>query len=106
MIYFIRESSGEHVKIGYTHKNVVSRLSDLQVGNPRDLIIEAVHPGGRKIERLLHKAFKPYAIRGEWFVYADIIRAYASQARTIPYIDTKGVSSSDLIEYMYNWMAL
>jgi len=77
MIYFIREEGGEFVKIGYTsHSDPSQRLHDLQIGNPRTLIIEATEKGNISREAYLHGKFDQYRQRGEWFYYSKEIQRY------------------------------
>jgi len=70
MIYFIREGEypNTEVKIGYTSSNDISkRLGSLQNGNPRELWECWKIPGDKDIEKLVHRFFKRFRIRGEWF---------------------------------------
>lgn len=48
-----------------------SRISNLQVGCPQDLILLSVIDGGRDVESLLHDRFSDSRIRGEWFDPTD-----------------------------------
>lgn len=68
-VYFI--SDGEYIKIGKAD-NPVARLSELQVGNPRELKILYLVPAhtqrdATKIEGKLHLTYRDYRIGGEWF---------------------------------------
>lgn len=72
-VYFIQDGKGNGgaIKIGKA-KNVQSRLDALQIGNPRKLSIMATIKcksckEAEKLEKELHKKFKYYRIRGEWF---------------------------------------
>ncbi len=62
-VYFIR--CLDTVKIGYS--SGLSRKEQLQTGNPSQLEIIAIIPGGRQLERLLHQRFAEYNVRKEWF---------------------------------------
>jgi hypothetical protein len=77
-VYIIGSNDYDYKKIGVaTH--VFQRMSDLQVGNPFDLRLEAVisQDNAFLLERILHKRFKEFNVRGEWYEVAtdDIIRA-------------------------------
>jgi len=65
-VYFFRLGEGGPIKIGFT-KNIRSRLTIIQVGNPCMVVLLAVFPGGRKEEFELHKKFIKYKLYGEWF---------------------------------------
>jgi Meiotically up-regulated gene 113 len=78
-IYFIQSGVSGPVKIGLS-KTPVQRVSKLQTGNPRDLILRHVIPGDRGVESELHDRFKPARIRGEWFgrAYLSVILTFAA----------------------------
>lgn len=65
-VYFIHDAASHAIKIGLA-KDVERRLSILQIGNPNCLQLIAVIPGDERLEHLLHYAFMPDRIRGEWF---------------------------------------
>ncbi len=83
MIYFIGSESG-HVKIGYTYSNVFTRLASLQTGCPFELkLIKTI--GGNSIhETSLHKKFKRFHLRGEWFHLSPEIQSFID---SIPVLD-------------------
>jgi hypothetical protein len=58
--------SGPFVKIGAT-ANVENRVRELMIDNPHEVIALAVLPGGRTVEGALHRRFKAYRHRHEWF---------------------------------------
>lgn len=65
MIYFITD--GLFVKVG-TAKDVPHRLTELQCGNPRRLLVLATCDGDAKLERALHGAIAAKMDGGqEWF---------------------------------------
>ena len=72
MIYFITQG-GEYVKIGVAI-NPESRMAELQTGNPVELKLWLVLPGGLKEERLLHHKLGASRVRGEWFVLNDDLK--------------------------------
>ena len=72
-VYFIQEGRGNHghIKIGVSN-NVNNRLDSLQTGNPRKLTLMASIKcrsinDAYRLEKKLHKKFKPHRVRGEWF---------------------------------------
>lgn len=93
-LYFIQEvkaSKKAPVKIGIA-KDVAERLSTLQIGNPRRLVVilESAPMSllqARALESSLHRRFKRERIRGEWFsgkILRDVRRL----------VDTQSVSPS------------
>jgi len=89
LLYIIQIKNTNIYKIGVT-KNLNKRLSDLQVGNPNELILIKLwkHPQVKKIqnyERILHNYYKKCGcwIRGEWFNLKQIDINYLSKPNTI-----------------------
>jgi hypothetical protein len=78
-VYFIQSGTSGPVKIGLS-KTPVQRVSKLQTGNPRELILRHVIPGDRGIEEQLHDRFRAARIRGEWFgrTYLSMILTFAA----------------------------
>jgi T5orf172 domain len=74
-VYFIQEENRGYIKIG-SAENVEKRLKGLQVGNPDKLKILHKTSGGQNLELFLHKKFKEYHIRGEWFRDSEEIINY------------------------------
>ena len=66
-IYFVQ--CLDYVKVGLTGGRVSDRLHTMQVNNPLELelfhVLETDQMG--LDEQQLHKLFKPYRVRGEWF---------------------------------------
>lgn len=59
------------LKIGVAH-NPMSRLSSAQTSNPRQLVFGALWSLGASdtyaaTEKALHRALRPFHVRGEWF---------------------------------------
>lgn len=71
-VYFIQEKDNGPIKIGYSD-NPLARLSDLQVGNPRELTLLGHIYGGPEIELMLQTKFVEHKIRGEWFHPSEAI---------------------------------
>ena len=78
MVYFIVR--GDEVKVGTT-RNLTKRFAELQTGSPDNYLLFGTMPGNKVIERMLHKKWKPYHIRGEWFTFSNEIRRFAIQFR-------------------------
>jgi hypothetical protein len=78
-VYFIQSGTAGPVKIGLS-KAPTQRVSKLQTGNPRELILRHVIPGDRIVEDELHDRFKEARIRGEWFgrAYLSVILTFAA----------------------------
>jgi Meiotically up-regulated gene 113 len=78
-IYFIQHGNSGPVKIGLSN-TPTRRASELQTGNPRELILRHVIPGDRGVESGLHERFRPARIRGEWFGrrYLSVILTFAA----------------------------
>jgi len=73
VIYFIKSESG-HVKIGCSKNDINIRIAALQCASPFKLTLLKTIPGDYEQENLIHKKFKKYRFRGEWFILtADII---------------------------------
>jgi hypothetical protein len=43
------------------------RMADLQIGNPRELVIRAALDQPDSVERYFHDLLAPYWVRGEWY---------------------------------------
>jgi hypothetical protein len=63
------EESGGPVKIGWSGsvKGAMTRLGDLQVGNPHKLSFLLIIHGPREAEAQLHAALTEHRMSGEWF---------------------------------------
>lgn len=95
MIYLIADVEKRWCKIGYS-VNPSDRIKGIQTGIPFLLEVLYVIEGNYKYEKYLHKKFKEYYIRGEWFNYhTDIVNYIASKGQ-LP-INSK--QKSEKIEY-------
>lgn len=65
-VYFIQRGRMREVKIGSSY-DVESRFGRLKTSSSDDLRLVAVLAGDHTTERTLHKRFKSYHIRREWF---------------------------------------
>lgn len=75
IVYYIRDTRTNYIKIGRTDGDPEDRLSCLQVGNPSELIIVKLIECDDSIalERELHKKYAEFHIRGEWFNLTDVL---------------------------------
>lgn len=78
-VYFLQDSLSKDIKIG-SGGSPKQRRSDLQTGNPRELILLGTLPGGQLEEKTLHRQFDQYRLKDgggkEWFRYdKDLFRA-------------------------------
>ena len=75
-IYFFQSEKTPDgpVKIGYTSRRLRRRQTELQVSNHETLILLVDVTGTLEDETSLHRIFKEYQIRGEWFQYAPTIQ--------------------------------
>ena len=78
-IYVVR--AGDRVKIGFS-KDVRRRISELQTFFPDELELLLTAPGSIMIEHSLHARFKEFAIKGEWFQYAEPIAAFVANEKS------------------------
>lgn len=72
VVYFVQALHGGPVKIGHTYLGkFLSRLTNLQVSHPFDLVTRRLVVGTWKVERGLHNYFREHGTRGgrksEWF---------------------------------------
>lgn len=76
MIYLIVDENKNFCKIGFTEKEIESRLSMLQTGNPLKLFILSLIDGTSTTEREFHNRFRNLHKRGEWFLFMPEILTY------------------------------
>jgi hypothetical protein len=70
-VYFIRDSTANAMKIGYTRDDPRIRLSNLQVGNPHRLTLAGCIAGEQSFEASIHAQRREWRLAGEWFREAD-----------------------------------
>ncbi len=71
MIYFIKDTVSQAIKIGYS-KSPKKRVGGLQTGNPHKLVLLGIVAGTEAEETAFHVRFAQYRMEGEWFK-GDII---------------------------------
>lgn len=82
-IYFIQSEIGGPIKIGKAH-DVRSRIEEFQKGCPFELkILHILKNVSSSIEGKLHKKYKNYRIRGEWFA-EEILEFLENDLNTMP----------------------
>jgi hypothetical protein len=77
-IYFAK--SGRYVKIGIS-KNPQNRMKELQIGNPNKIELLHFFKGETFSEKFLHKRFRKYHCRGEWFKFSKEIELYLENVK-------------------------
>lgn len=68
-VYFIapEQRPPDRVKIGFTSGNPEARLANMQTGSPERLRVLAYVQADKSLEGMLHEAFAPLRLHGEWF---------------------------------------
>jgi hypothetical protein len=84
-VYFIRSGEDGPVKIGIAEEPR-SRMRDLQVGNPVELLMIREITGGAPEESWLHRHYGDLRLRGEWFKFC------ASMLTIVPPADLPAAS--------------
>jgi hypothetical protein len=90
-VYFIQAETGGPIKIGYA-ADELKRFQNIQTSHHETLVLRHAILGDIETERSIHKRFRQWRIRGEWFFpgpeLAKFARAkpvnvghYAEQAR-------------------------
>ena len=78
-IYFLLSDKHNALKIGFTRNNLKQRLKDYFTHTPYDYDVLGAIKGTMMDERILHRRFVRYKIRGEWFNYSDELREYVEK---------------------------
>ena len=67
------DGGSESHKIGVSKRDVTNRIKELQTGNPNTITILTQYESKNyiKIEKWLHRKFKPKHEKGEWFKLSD-----------------------------------
>jgi phage anti-repressor protein len=68
VVYFIQEGKSKYYKVGFTH-DLPDRLQKLQTANRQDLSVykSFICHSSSLLETIIHRDFKEYNVRGEWF---------------------------------------
>lgn len=75
-VYFIQAADTRDIKIGFTTRDVESRVREMQTGHPSELLILAKTRGSVSLERELHQKFEKHSGRGEWFTPHPDLMSY------------------------------
>ena len=75
-VYFVQNEDG-YIKIGFT-RHIKSRLVRMQIDNCMKLKLIGKVKGGQELESKLHRKFKQYRKRGEWFGAVPELLEYIS----------------------------
>ena len=105
-IYFI--SDGEFIKIGYTDRDVESRLKSLQTGNPKKLVLLGQMDGNESKEADLHEQFKALRAHGEWFKSSSVLTRYIQSVGGMSFSKRKApkLSNNSTKTKIGQWLAL
>jgi hypothetical protein len=101
MIYFVKDTGSESIKIGYS-KKPAKRLAGLQTANPHKLILLGTIKGTPEDETTIHARFVEYRLAGEWFrgeiieMVLDIIAA--EQKKSCKVVRGERMENSDTIQ--------
>lgn len=88
MIYFIEAVGAGLVKIGFTERDVQSRVRELQTGCPHHLRVMATVAGDLPDEGEMHRQFAHLRAGGEWFRLDDELRVFTLLAKwVVPRVD-------------------
>ena len=79
-VYFVQiDRPDGPVKIGYTGRRVADRMAEGQTFSPAELEVLVESHGTFEDEAKLHRIFKPYHIRGEWYVPGPLLQELVYQ---------------------------
>lgn len=86
-VYFITigDPYPTHVKVGYTKKNPLARMRDLQTGCPFKMNMLGFAFGNQPMETQLHDVFEDYRKEGEWFEFSDYVARNVDHILTAEY---------------------
>ena len=80
IIYFVECGANGPIKIGFTARNVQSRLYMFNSASPYDVRLLGVHDGICADETALHKRFEQYRIKSEWYIRNNEILKYITES--------------------------
>lgn len=94
-VYFITD--GKYIKIGFTMKDIESRVSQLQTGNPNKLKLLFYVDSDKSFEKFLHKHFAKHKVLNEWF---DIVTTKDEIEKLQYHFENKNTSDCSKEEYL------
>lgn len=98
VVYFIKRSSDNAIKIGYSGC-MKQRWSLLRCTAESELTILAIIDGGKKVESRLHDKFADHRIKGEWFYPCEeLIKYIAALGDDALSLEQACVAPDDLIQ--------
>jgi hypothetical protein len=83
-VYLITD--GDYFKIGFTKKDPIKRVKELQTGSPNELklIQHYASKNYRKIESWFHRVHKSKRLEGEWFALSpEDVNNFLTEAKKI-----------------------
>ena len=94
MVYFIRQSGTNYIKIGFTSRKIDKRLLEHQTSNPAKLILLGIIDGDENKEAEIHRKYWHYKSSGgsEWFELPEEIINQIVQG------DLKHESNNDILQ--------
>lgn len=90
-VYLINMVGTNNYKIGYTTRDVITRLNELQTGNPEALKLVSFYKtkNHTKLESWLHRKNKFKRKEGEWFEFDDeFVKGFITECQTLDEIIT------------------
>lgn len=91
IVYLIRPQSSQFYKIGYT-TNLDKRISQLQTGSGKPLMVVKSWAGNPGLEQALHRKMSKYKAQGEWFRLPKVI---LRQLELLDVIDVEQIKIPD-----------
>jgi hypothetical protein len=83
VIYFIETIGAPFLKIGFTEREPLERLGELQTSNCYPLRLLVVIAGDKRKESKLHSDFAHLKASNEWFNFTPELQTYVAMARWI-----------------------
>lgn len=89
IIYIMHMLGTNYRKVGYSQDRdgALTRVADLQTGNPLPLILEGWGEGDLDDEFFIHQSLAAYHVRGEWFEASEKKVAQAVKRRTANFLE-------------------
>lgn len=81
VVYFVQAGADGPIKIG-TARDLDRRLAQLRGQSPAPLRVLWLMPGGRCLERQMHRRFYASRLHGEWFSPSEDLTAWIEDALT------------------------
>lgn len=75
VVYFIRGDITGHIKIGFSKYSGEERIKSLKTGASEPIKVLCSIPGGKWLEKKLHKIYSDFLVKGEWFMPAPTLIA-------------------------------